>query len=290
MATPPPYLKRNLNFVSVMIALLLGAAIAQQATPPVDPARTETGMVRFVNLSPNATPVTFALSNADGVVVTMAAEEALAYGAQSDYYEVPAGEYEMTVSVGDASSQLPPGFTAPYLVVAPNDLGVADDSYQTVVVMGLLVPETFDDVDDESGFVGWLRDLFGGDTPADRDALGLRVEVLDDDLGAEFGAGEGRVRVVHAAPGATAVDLVSLGDAGVVAGDVAFGQVSGFHTLEADDLSLAVRATGSDAELANLSTQSLGAGSSHTIFLIGTPFEGVPLEAKVLTSAPLATQ
>jgi hypothetical protein len=194
----------------------------------------------------------------------------------------------MTINVGDESTQLPAGFTAPYVISAPNRLDVADGGYYTVALVGLLVPENFED-DGADGFVGWLRDLFGGDTPADRDALALRVMVLDDDLHANFAADEARVRVVHAAPGAAAVDLVSTSDRGVVASAVNFGDVSGYHTLGSGEMGLSLRGAGSDAEIANLSTFTLDLGTSHTVFVIGTPFEGVPLEAKVFSEAPVVT-
>src|SRR5690606_28738729 len=151
-----------------------------------------------------------------------------------------------------------------------------------------LVPETCDDTpDDDEGIVGWLRGLFGGDSPADRDALGLRVLVLDDDLHTSFEADEARVRVVHAAPGTAAVDLVSSSDRGVVASGIAFGEVSGYHTIGATETGLSLRAADSDAELGTLSTHTISTGSNHTVFLVGTPFEGVPLEAKVFSDAPV---
>lgn len=277
----------RLGLLALIVLVMAGAAAAQNAEP-VDPVGTDRGMVRFVNLSPNATPVTLSLANNDGAVVALTEFEGLAYGAQTAYVAVPAGGYDMTLTVGDETSQLPVGFTAPHVTSAPNRLDVGDGGYYTVAVLGLLVPETFDDADPNDGFLGWLGDLFGGDAPADRDVLGLRVEVLDDDLNASFGADEARIRVVHAAPGATAVDLVSSSDRGVVASGIAFGEVSGYHTVGANELGLSLRGADSEIELANLSTQTLGVGSSHTVFLIGTPFEGVPLEAVVLSDVPVA--
>ena len=227
------------RLVALAAVLLAGVAVAQNAQP-VDPVGADNGMVRFLNLAPNATPVTLALSNDDGAVVALTEFESLAYGAQTAYIPVPAGGYDMTITVGDSSTQLPAGYTAPYVVSAPNRLDVGDGGYYTVAVLGLLVPENFDDTSDD-GFLGWLRDLFGGDTPADRDALALRVEVLDDDVYADFGADEARVRVVHAAPGAAAVDLVSTSDRGVVASGIAFDEVSGYHTLATGELGLTLR-------------------------------------------------
>jgi len=268
-------------------ALLISGALAQE-TEPVDPVGADRGMVRFVNLSPNAAPVTLSFANDDGAVLAMTELDGLAYGAQTEYLPVPAGGYDMTITVGDENSQLPVGFTAPYVTAAPNRLDVADGGYYTVALIGLLVPETFDDTpDDDEGIVGWLRDLFGGDTPADRDALGLRVLVLDDDLHASLEADQARVRVVHAAPGTAPVDLVSSSDRGVVASGIAFGDVSGYHTVASAETGLTLRAEGSDAELGTLSTQSITTGTNHTVFLIGTPFEGVPLEAKVFSDAPV---
>ena len=274
------------RLVALAAVLLAGVAVAQNAQP-VDPVGADNGMVRFLNLAPNATPVTLALSNDDGAVVALTEFESLAYGAQTAYIPVPAGGYDMTITVGDSSTQLPAGYTAPYVVSAPNRLDVGDGGYYTVAVLGLLVPENFDDTSDD-GFLGWLRDLFGGDTPADRDALALRVEVLDDDVYADFGADEARVRVVHAAPGAAAVDLVSTSDRGVVASGIAFDEVSGYHTLATGELGLTLRGADSDVELADLSSYMLEPGRNHTVFLIGTPFEGVPLEALVLSDAPVA--
>lgn len=273
--------------ILALATLLLAGVVAAQNAEPVDPVGGDRGMVRFINLAPNATPVTLSLSNNDGAVVAFTEFEGLAYGAQTAYVPVPVGDYDMTIAVGDEATQLPVGFTAPYVVAAPNRLNVGDGGYYTVAVLGLLVPETFDDTSDD-GFLGWLRDLFGGDAPANRDALALRVEVLDDDLHANFNADEARVRVVHAAAGAAAVDLVSASDRGVVASGIGFGEVSGYHTLATGELGLNLRAADSDLELANLSTHTLEPGRNHTVFLIGTPFEGVPLEAVLLTDLPVA--
>lgn len=285
-------LPTRFRLISLALAALLTAGVvaAQNATP-VDPVGTDGGMVRFINLAPNATPVSLAFSNDDGAAVALSEFESLAYGEYTDYVPMPAGGYDLTITVGDSSTQLPAGYTAPYTVAAPNRLDIGGDGYYTVAIMGLLVPETFEDTENTNdGFLGWLGDLFGGDGAADRDALGLRVEILDDDLHAGFGAEEGRVRVVHAAPGLAPVDLVSAGDRGVVGGGIAYGDISGYHTLGAGELGLALRGADSDAELADLSTHTLESGQNHTVFLIGTPFEGVPLQTVVLSAPPVATQ
>lgn len=264
-----------------------GLAIAQQPSAPLTQPAEGHALVRFVNLAPNATPISVALTHEDGGAVALTALDALPYGGNSDYHELRAGTYDMTISVGDASSQLPPGFTAPYLVAAPDRLSVSEGGYYTVALMGLLLPENFEDTSaDDDGFFGWLRGLFGGDTPADRDALALRVEVFDDDLNTDFAADEARVRLIHAAPGAAPVDLVSASDRGVIIGGVAFGDVSGYHVLAGNELGLSLRAAGSEAEVSDLAAHALSVGNSHTVFLIGTPFEGVPLQTLVYSNMP----
>lgn len=276
---------------AAMAIILLPAALAQTApVTPVQPTSADTAMVRFVNLAPNASPVTVALSNEDGAVIALDELVSVPYGAATAYLPLPAGDYEMTVTVGDANTPLPPGFTAPYSAVDPNGLAVSGARHYTVVMLGLLVPETFEDGATDEGFFGWLSNLFSGDDPVNRDALALRVEVLDDDLDATFDADQARVRFVHAAPGAAAVDLVAAGDRGVVDGGVNFGNVSGYHTLAAGETNLALRGAGSDAELVDLTGQAFGTGTNHTVFLIGTPFEGVPLDTIVLSDPPTAAQ
>src|SRR5690606_3206180 len=72
---------------------LTSTAVAQETTQPVDPVGTERGMVRFVNLSPNASPATLSLSDDDGAVVAPTEFEGLSFGAETDYLPVPVGGY-----------------------------------------------------------------------------------------------------------------------------------------------------------------------------------------------------
>jgi uncharacterized cupredoxin-like copper-binding protein len=163
----------------------------------------------------------------------------------------------------------------------------ANRSY-TVAIIGLVLPGEALDGAEEGGFFAWLRGLFAGDDPADRDVLALRFEVIEEDLDAFVAPDAARIRVVHAAPGSAHLDVAVAGERGTLVRDLDFGDLSRYVTLQAADTTLEVRPTGSRAVALDLSGIDLGLGMIHTIFITGTPIEEVPLEAVVLSDTPTA--
>ncbi len=275
--------KAVLAWLLALVLALAGLALAQTQEPvePVDPVGEGTAMVRFVNLSPNADPAQISLTNSDGAVVSLMGLDDLPYGEASSYLPVPAGSYDLTVTVGAADGgDLPLGVAQPFVGSAPQGTTFSDDGRYTVALIGLIVPESFDDDGNDTGFWGWLRNLFGSDA-ANRDALALRIEVLTDDAATDFPAEEARVRVVHAAPGLAPIDLVASGDRGVVVGNLVFGETSGYQTLAASETLLELRASDSQVVLLDLSDDPVDVGSVHTVFVIGTPVEDMPVDALV---------
>lgn len=132
---------------------------------------------------------------------------------------------------------------------------------------------------------GWLRNLFGSDE-GKRGALVLKADVYEDEVRGD--ANEIRVRVIGAATGSTAFDVVTINASGerhVFSGNMVYGEDSGAKKLDEDFTGLHVTAANSsDAamELENVTSLPMDA----TIFLIGTTFEGVPYKMLVLPNGP----
>jgi uncharacterized cupredoxin-like copper-binding protein len=161
--------------------------------------------------------------------------------------------------------------------------------FYTVAIIGLVLPQEALETEENGGFFAWLRGLFTGDDPADRDVLALRFEVLEDDMDAFIEPDATRIRVVHAAPGTASLDVAVAGERGTLARDIDFGNVSRNVNLGAGETMLEVRPTGSRAVALDLAEVDLGFGMIHTIFIVGTPIEEVPLEAVVLSDTPIAS-
>jgi ribosomal protein L12E/L44/L45/RPP1/RPP2 len=435
----------NSIVVSLIAGIALGgAALAQEAAPPVDPAPQQNAMVRFVHLAPNAevAGVTFARTDEEGVRLTPEEVATLGYRDATEYFALPAGEYDVTLGtagaaaadVRDPVATEPPGESvvavrlrdgeidmdgefpagsvtfeivndgsiehdfaiegvldgtngplAPgesttvtvdlepgdyraycpvgdhaeqgmeleFTVTEAEDADVddgeeaedadaeaedaeeadaeaedadadADDAeaedaeaeeaaaaarpgtvelvapaldqtinfranrYYTVAIIGLVLPQEVLEPEENGGFFAWLRGLFTGDDPADRDALALRFEVIEDDMDAFIEPDATRIRVVHAAPGTASLDVAVAGERGTLARNIDFGDVSRNLNLAAGETMLEVRPTGSRAVALDLADVDLGFGMIHTVFIVGTPIEEVPLEAVVLSDTPIA--
>lgn len=291
-------IRRSLASFAALLLLALPSALAQAdpVPPPVvdppplaDPAplqpMAESAWVRFVQASPDATLVHWRLEGPDATFVDSVGVGELGFGEVTDYLSVPSGRYELEAVVGAAMATPGAAQAATFgqqVNVEESFVLDAGRSY-TVVLSGLVVPETFgeDTQDQQGGFMGWLRGLFGGD--GDRDALGLRAQLIEDiDDTYTQSDNMGRVRFVHAAPGTDSVDLAVVGD-GTWFDGISFGEVSNFRNLEdAEGRSLVLRPANSEVVLFDLPEVRATPNASYTVILIGTPVEDVPLDVLVL--------
>ena len=145
-----------------------------------------------------------------------------------------------------------------------------------------------------------MNNLFGGD--GNRDALAItattyqdevRRDVRNDDAQAADGAQEPvdtRVRIIDAAPGSPAFDVVVItaeGERNVIANDMTYGDDSGTQTLDQNITGMELTAADSEAVAVDLSGH-LPFSSDATIFIIGTSFEGLPYDVMVLPNGPAA--
>lgn len=159
----------------------------------------------------------------------------------------------------------------------------------TIVLRGLMVPaslEQGDEADDASnggGFMGWLRGLFGGGGGSNGDALALQAQVLED-TDTFFESEVGRVRIVHAAPGTDAVDLVPSDGSSSWLNGISYGEASNFRDLRDLVGSLDLRVSGSEVVLFNLDEVRASPNTTYTVILVGTPVEAVPLAIVTATS------
>lgn len=301
---------------TAFLALALLAA-AQEPAEPVALPPEDNAMVRIVHLSPNAAMTAVTLLGTDEAAASLTPEEwaNLGYSATTEYVAVPAGEYQVMLGAGPPAADVadaraeaaaddpaePADADAP---AEPADAEARPDAHllapaleqtvtfsfgghYTVAILGLVLPDDVEEPESGGGFFDWVRGLFGGDDPAD-DALGLRLEVIEDDPFAWIEADRARFRVVHAAPGTANLDVAVAGERGTLVRDLDFGDVSRNVDLDAADTNLEIRPTGSRALALDFSEVDLGLGMVHTIFITGTPIEVVPLDAVVLSDTPVA--
>lgn len=240
---------------------------------PLDPEMRDQAWVRVLNLSPNAGAVDFNLVNKDDNAEQPNIPDfmrGVEYGGHGTYAPVAPGTYTLNL----------PG--APQ---EEHDIRVAADRYYTVVVTGLeLPPEAQAEGEDEGGFMGWLRGLFGADDS--RDVHGLNVMLLEDNLHQGNLDGHILVRVVNAAPGTEEVSLARTGDSDALTGTANYGNATGYNNLDPNEYNgqLELRLGGSQAVTVPLDTLNLAPGSVNTVFLTGTPVEDAPLRAIVLST------
>jgi hypothetical protein len=185
----------------------------------------ETARLRVAHMSPNAPSVDV---YADGSVVL----EDVAFGAVSDYLEVPAGDREIEITpAGDAETTVFSG-TVP----------VAAETAYTVAAVG--------EVGD------------GADQP-------FEPLVLEDD-NADPGGETARVRLVHASPDAPAVDVTLASSGDVLFDGVGFGE-SGYVEVPAGDYTLQVRGDteSNDGDVAAEFDVSPEGGTVYTAFAAG---------------------
>jgi hypothetical protein len=95
----------------------------------------------------------------------------------------------------------------------------------------------------------------------------FRPLVLEDDNG-PVEEGHARVRLVHAAPDAPAVDVTAGGGETTLFEDVAFGESGGYVTVDADAYDLAVRPAGGGDPVAEVPA-TFESGTVSTAFAAG---------------------
>ncbi len=246
------------------------------AVPPAAPVQTDadaqqptTAFVRVAQLSPNATiDLLMTPQEASAQTVDVGGLE---YGQATEYQAIEPGEYQITATLAGADTTLFDAQTSRF------DAG----RYYTIGVHGLQLPADEAPATESEGFVGWVKGLFGNDQ-GDRDALALTASTYHDEVRA---ADAGRqVRIIDAAPGSPALDIVALnaqGESSVLVGDMTYGDDSGVKSLPEGTTGLQVTAAGSSVVVLDAVSET-PMPNDVTVFLIGTTFEGAPYQALVL--------
>ena len=289
---------KRLRFVAIALLLMgTGLSLAQTDSENAELAPQEIAWVRIVHVSPNAENVGVEFRATDDVVEEQSIPESvrgeahdtmtgLGYTDTTDFLEIVPGSYEVAL-VADGT------------VYAQRRVTFDEHTWTTLAVMGLVIPEAGLQAQEgqDEGFFDWLGSLFTGDDTAEQDRLALHLEVINDDRNVTFDANEARLRVVHAVPGIDAIDVVRLGapaddtvadEADVLINDLGYREVSGYNNYDAvhNTGNFEVRVADSNATLLDLSEANLEPGRIHTIFVMGTPVEEVPIQAVVLSDTP----
>ncbi|MBW6454703.1 MAG: DUF4397 domain-containing protein [Trueperaceae bacterium] len=266
-------MRRLLTFL--FLPSVLFVAGAQEAASPAGtvPDRLpvfDGSLVRFVHASPNAGAVRLVVTNTtEGLDERHVVE--LGYMDTTAYREVLEGAYEIVVELGDQGGD----------AAVTTRLDAVPGGVYTVAVVGLVLDEPAGEGDAGGGLWAWIRDLF---TP-DRPELALRAMILDDVGGATFGPDMPAYRIVHAAPGTDTVDFVHVRDDGAdVLASVSYLDASSFVGVPPDGGRLEVRAAGTTAAIDAVSGIEHAPGLIHTVFLVGTPIEEVPLGMTTATA------
>ncbi len=260
-------MRRFTLLAALSLAMLANVGASQQA------AQVEPTQVRFVHASPNAMITELELRDVDGVpAVNVPSFTDLAYLSATPYVPVAEGNYEVLL-------RLARGDGAPSAeVVLPQSFGVVEGRSYTVAIIGLVVPEVFEEPDE--GFLAWLQDLF---TAAPHDPT-LRALILDGVWETPVPPDEVDVRIAHAAPGTESIDLViaHVNDTDGVLATVSYAEVSGYSTMSPRAGTLEIRLTDSAVVVVDLAGYEVTPGTRYTIMLTGTPIEDVPLRVLML--------
>ncbi|MBX0295897.1 DUF4397 domain-containing protein [Haloarcula nitratireducens] len=211
----------------------------------------ETARVRLVHASPDAPAVDVTLASSGDAVY-----DGVAYG-ESEYVEVPAGDYTLQVR-GDTESNDGD-------VAAEFDVSLAGGQVYTAFAAGYLSP------DDEPA-----------DTPFD-------LVVAQDTMDESAGDNPASVRVAHMSPNAPNVDVYV--DDSAVLEDVPFGAVSDYLDVPAGSRTVEITAAG-DAETSVFEGDvTVESGQAYTVVAAGEigeeadePFQ--PLVLSDDTSSP----
>jgi hypothetical protein len=276
------------------LAAAFGTVAQEQPAQPADPFAPapeavepapeipDVAWVRLAHFSPNANELTVELApTSEDVAFTADAFDPIAYQTFTEYMEVPAGNYVVTATGSEDVGALEEEFS------------FARGNYYTLAAIGMVLPpeaqaEAEEDGEEEEGaFVGFFRNLFGGNGDADRDRLALQFSLFQDDLTRAPEEGESLVRLVHAAPGTEPGDLAVMGEQGTLIDGVAFGNASRYEGFEGSMSELEVRLAGSRAATLVLDQLNLESGNLNTVYLVGTPVEQAPVEVLGSSIAPV---
>jgi hypothetical protein len=205
-------------------------AVMDAPTPTPDSTATPTptpsmAMARVAHVSPNA-------PNVDVYVNGNAVLEDVAFGAVSDYLDLPAGTHTVEITpAGDADT-----------TVFSGDVTVEADTAYTIAATGEI-----GDMADEA----------------------FAPLILTDD-NSDPGEDTARVRLVHASPDAPAVDVTLASNGDVLFDGVAFGE-SGYVEVPAGDYTLDVRGDteSNDGDVAASFDLSVAGGAVYTAFAAG---------------------
>lgn len=273
--------------IMLSIAIVASAQAEQPAEQPVPPAEEVPArpiqpgivpphgllqsMVRFIHVAPNVEIQRVVLVD---TIEDVTREEIhdLAYLEVTDYVPVLEGDHEVIIELAGVDQE------EATQVVLDHTVSTIGGHHYTIALIGLTVPEDPASLDD--GFFAWLEDIF---TP-DREDLALRTVVIEDIATVGLEPTEADVRIVHAAPGTEAVELVHVEDPDTVdvLARVGYADVSAQSVVHPDVGRLEIRMATSDVTLIDLSDVDLAPGMMHTFILAGTPIEDVPIEVEVL--------
>lgn len=276
------------------VLLAMGAAfgaVAQEAAQPADPITPAPEMaepapeipdvawVRVAHFSPNSGEMTINLTPAsDDAAFSGDSFGPVSYESFTEYVEIPAGNYVVRAEAAEDAGELEKEFS------------FARGNYYTLAALGMVLPPEAqaneDDDEEEGGFVGFFRNLFGnGD--GDRDELALQFNLFEDDLTRQAEEGETLIRIVHAAPGTQDIDLAVIGEQGTIVDNIKFGNASRYAGFEGSLEDLELRLAGSRAATLGIEGLNLQAGNLNTIYVVGTPVERAPLTALGSSVAPV---
>lgn len=274
--------KYPLPMLALTLVLLAAAALTNVAAQEAEPPPTEEqpvpeanqAMVRFLHAAPNAQVDRVILEGESGTVEPEAFA-GLSFGEMSDYVPVLVDRYEVGISVAGGGEE------GALIEARTETVNPLVGEYYTIALVGLVNPEQAAE-QEEGGFLEWLQGLF----TSDDDAFAMRTLVINDGHTAGIRQDEAEVRIAHLAPGVDEVELVAVqedGEANVLH-TVGYGDVSGFGLVQPAAATLEIRAAGSEAVVLDVSDVDLSTGMGHTLFLIGTPVEQVPLELMVVSN------
>lgn len=189
------------------------------------PSTQETSYLRVVHASADAPAVDVALDN-ETVVSDIELGEA------SDYLEVAAGEYRLTITAAESGD-----------VVYDANVTIEPRSVTTVAASG----EVSEDASQS------FAPLF----------------IRDDAL--QPAEGEAAVAVAHLSPDAPTVDITVEGSDTVVADNVSYAGVSDYLTVPAGEYTLEIRAAtaDNDGDIVTTVDVSLESGSAYTAYAVG---------------------
>lgn len=282
------------HFVMLLIFLALLSGTAQETTAaqsgvtilesPVFEGMREPGdsaWLQVLNLAGNAGPVTVELAGTGDTVAVAVPEEfrGLAYGALGNYQQFPSGRYDVMVRSESG-------------LLYEQQFTLDGSRFYTLALIGLQpapdVAESPAGATSESGFLTWLRGIFG-DEGTDRYALQLLL--LTDNLNQRDLDNAGVVRLVNAAPGTDDVALAEHGADASITGNVAYGNASNYSRVELAALigSLEIRLGASRAATLPLDDLQLESGALNTLFVIGTPTEESPLRVLISSTPALSS-